>query len=151
VEARTRLALPQDLSEVRKIAVGSGLFDEEGVTLIEDRFRTEGSAIWILAETEETIGVVYGDVEPLTDQTWNALMLIVAPEAQSKGVGHLLMDAFERAIRDREARILLVETSSDENFEVARTFYKKLGFREESRFEAYYADGHDKITFWKRM
>jgi len=131
--------------------MGSGLFDEVGITLIEDRFQTDGTAIWILAETEETIGVVYGDVEALTDQTWNALMLIVAPEAQSKGVGRLLMDAFERTIGERAARILLVETSSDENFEVARTFYRKLGFREESRIEAYYADGHDKITFWKRL
>ncbi len=131
--------------------MGSGLFDEAGITLIEDRFQTDGTAIWILAETEETIGVVYGDVEALTDQTWNALMLIVAPEAQSKGVGRLLMDAFERTIGERAARILLVETSSDENFEVARTFYRKLGFREESRIEAYYADGHDKITFWKRL
>jgi len=151
VEARTRLAQPEDLSEVRKVALGSGLFDEVGITLIEDRFQTDGTAIWILAETEETIGVVYGDVEALTDQTWNALMLIVAPEAQSKGVGRLLMDAFERTIGERAARILLVETSSDENFEVARTFYRKLGFREESRIEAYYADGHDKITFWKRL
>ena len=47
------------------------------------------------------------------------------------------------------AKLLLIETSSVDSFELTRAFYRKLGFVEEARVREYYGPGDDKIIFWK--
>lgn len=63
----------------------------------------------------------------------------------------MLMNAFEAEIKSDGARIVLVDTSSGEDFESARALYSKLGFVKEAQVRDYYADGADKVTFWKRL
>lgn len=151
MQSEIRFATNNDLPAILELSISAGLFDEEGSAIISEKFGGSTTGIWLVAVSDQVVGVVYGEIEPVTKGTWNALMLAVRPSHQGKGIGRELMDAIESHARDRGGRVLLVETSSGEGLEAAREFYPKVGFREESRIQDYYADGHDKIIFWKRL
>ena len=47
--------------------------------------------------------------------------------------------------------MLLVETSSLDDYAGARAFYAGQGFVEEARIRDCYQAGEDKIIFWRRL
>ena len=73
------------------------------------------------------------------------------PTGQGTGVGGALVAATERDLATAGGRLLLVETSSLDDFAAARRFYDGLGFTREARLRDFYAEGEDKIVFWKRL
>ncbi len=64
--------------------------------------------------------------KPMTNGTWNVLMLLVDRDRQRQGHGSALMSYIEQTLRDRGERLLIVETSSLDEFEPARKFYSTL-------------------------
>ena len=56
-----------------------------------------------------------------------------------------------RAAGDEVARTLIVETSSLDDYDQARTFYNRRGFVEEARIRDFYGPGDDKVVFWKSL
>ena len=50
-----------------------------------------------------------------------------------------------------EARVLLVETSSTDQYEATRAFYEARGFDREALIREFYGPGDDKVVFWKAM
>jgi ribosomal protein S18 acetylase RimI-like enzyme len=146
-----RKASSEDASEILRLAEESGIFDADGLSLVQTKLSEMTSAKWLVAVNPNVVGVIYGDLEPVTEGTWNALMLLVQTDQRGKGIGRMLMNAFEAEVKSEGARIVLVDTSSGEDFETARALYSKLGFTQEAQVRDYYADGYDKVTFWKRL
>jgi len=108
--------------------------------------------LWLTCEWEgRAVGLCYGVPEQLTDGTWNMLTLAVHPDQQGKGVGTALVAAMEAKLREEEQRILIVETSGTDDFILTRQFYRKLGYRQEAVIHDFWADGADKIIFWKSL
>lgn len=66
------------------------------------------------------------------------LTVVVNPQAQGAGLGRKLMEAVLRALHAQRAEALFLEV--DEVNASAVALYRKLGFREVGRREAYYAD-----------
>ena len=98
----------------------------------------------------EILGVIYYCApEPMTQGTWNILMLLVCPEHQGQGYGKALIQHLEQILTDRGERLVIVETSSLENFQGAQAFYRKCGYQEEGRIKHFYDRGNDKIIFSK--
>jgi len=52
-------------------------------------------------------------------------------------------------LRNKDGRILIVETSGLESFGATRAFYRKNGYDEEARIRDFYNPGEDKIVFRK--
>ncbi len=82
---------------------------------------------------------------------WNLYFIGVQPARQGAGYGTALLAAVEDDLRARAARLLLVETSGVEGFELTRKFYRKHGYDEEARIRDYYGPGDDKVVFWKTL
>jgi ribosomal protein S18 acetylase RimI-like enzyme len=59
--------------------------------------------------------------------------------------------AVKAALRDRDRRLLLVETSGAPGFAGRRAFYRRLGFRREARVRDYDQAGEDKVTFTRAL
>ena len=78
-------------------------------------------------------------------------MLLVNPDHQGQGYGRALMNYIEQTLLERGERLLIVETSSLDDFESARRFYSKCGYNEEARIRDFYAEGDDKIVFSKTL
>jgi len=146
-----RTATTSDAPEILRLVEESDIFDSGGIELVRSKLTDMHASKWLVACDPDVVGVVYGDIEPVTDGTWNALMLLVQSDRRGGGIGRMLMGAFEESVMQEGARIVLVDTSGGEEFETARVLYTKLGFTQEARVRDYYADGHDKITFWKRL
>ena len=52
---------------------------------------------------------------------------------------------------EKEARTLIVDTSSLDEYQQARAFYAARGFVEEARVRDFYGPSDHKVTFWKRL
>jgi ribosomal protein S18 acetylase RimI-like enzyme len=96
-------------------------------------------------------GAAYYAAEVVSDRVWNLLMIAVLPEAQGQGIGEQLISHIETELRSVDQRILIVETSSTDQFDKTRDFYVRLGFTEEGRIRHYYGDDEHKVIFAKAL
>jgi ribosomal protein S18 acetylase RimI-like enzyme len=110
---------------------------------------------WLVAtDGGRVVGAAYYAPEPFSDRMWNLYCIAVAPGAHGTGVGGALIRAVEGSLRglgEQVARTLIVDTSSLEGYQRARTFYHRHGFVEEARVRDFYGPGDTKVTFWKSL
>jgi ribosomal protein S18 acetylase RimI-like enzyme len=110
----------------------------------------ESEAIWLTSHLDAiAVGFCFAEPEELTDGTWNMLALAVLPELQGKKLGTTLVEALEKHLRSKGQRILVVDTSSKDEFTLTRKFYAKNQYEEEARIRDFWAEGDDKVIFRK--
>lgn len=88
---------------------------------------------------------------PNTDRTYDLYWIAVDPVAQGTGAGSLLLNGVESALRDRDARMVVVETSSRSEYDGTRRFYARRGYAEVARMREFYAPGDDRVIYTKRV
>ena len=132
-----------DRSAILDIVEASGQFDAEGLThvaaTLDSSLAGGDEALWLTVEDGEPVGVAYCAPEPVTQGTWNLLMLWVRQGHEGRGHGLALVEHIERALVDASARLLIVETSGLPEFEGARRFYAKSGFTHEATIADFFA------------
>jgi ribosomal protein S18 acetylase RimI-like enzyme len=147
--ATTRPATRGDVPELKLVIESCGLFPPE---ILGDMMAghldgsTEASEFWLVVADSSSaapIGVAYCALEKLTNGTWNVLVLAVDAKYQRRGLGAELMKAVETELQRRTARLVLVETSSTDEYAKAQNFIKKIGFVEEGRVRHYYDEDFD--------
>ncbi|MGB3548313.1 MAG: GNAT family N-acetyltransferase [Saprospiraceae bacterium] len=149
-----RNILPADLTAAKTVIDSSGLFPSE---LLDDMIAPyfDGNPAeqrWIGYEDgDELLGLAFHAPEEMTDGTHNLYLIAVQKAAQGKGIGTTLMTDVEDHLRRSGQRILIVETSGLDGFELTRKFYDKLGYSEEARIREFYAACEDKVVFWKML
>lgn len=75
----------------------------------------------------------------------------VDPDCQGRGLGRRLLTAIERIAVEKGFRKLLVETYEHEDFNKARRFYERNGFRRTGRIADYLPDGSPMIVYAKTL
>ncbi len=148
-----RPAGKRDIPQIKIIADATELFPSELLDrMIAGYFDRSKVDLWFVSELDGK-AVSFGFCEPerMTEGTWNLLAIGVLPEKQSAGIGAAMMRYLEDQLRDRDARILLVETMGTPDFERTRAFYRKNGYVEEARIREFYEAGADKVVFWKHL
>lgn len=88
---------------------------------------------------------------PGTDRTYDLYWIAVHPSAQGTGAGTRLLEDVERRIQDEQARLLVVETSSRDDYEATRGFYRARGYAVAAELGNFYAPGDDRVIFTKRF
>ena len=150
-----------DAGPIKALAIINGMFAPDEVGWVDDALRRDrdGSSeddIWLVAVGSDkgVLAAAYVAPEPFGDRVWNLYFLAVDPRHQRKGVATTLLIHVEqslRAARDNVARVLIVETSSGEAYEGARSLYAQRGFIREAVVREFYGPGDDKVTFWKSL
>ncbi len=97
----------------------------------------------------EVLGYICYGKAPLTDAVYDLYWIVVHPVYQNQGAGSLLLNYAQQDLKRRQARLLLIETSSLPAYAKPRAFYTKNGFQEIARIKDYYEKGDDKIIFGK--
>ena len=100
---------------------------------------------------ERVLGYACAGPTPATEGTFDLYWLAVDPASQGKGVGRALVREVERDLRERGARLLLVETSSRPDYENTRAFYSRCGYTEAARIKDFYAPADDRIMLTTRL
>jgi ribosomal protein S18 acetylase RimI-like enzyme len=99
----------------------------------------------------ELAGYACYGATPGTDGTYDLYWIAVHPAHQRGGGGSRLLDEVERRLHDREARLLVVETSARFDYESTRRFYEKRGYAEHARLSDFYALGDDRVIYARRL
>ena len=86
---------------------------------------------------------------PGTDRTFDLYWIAVHPAAQGHGSGSRLLTEIESRLRERGARLLVVETSSRLQYAATRGFYLARGYHEVARMRDFYAPCDDRVIYTK--
>ncbi len=151
-DAQVRPATRKDLDEMKEVVSGT-LFPGEFLDgMIEPFFDGSDEERWLVSVSgPDVVGVAYYLPEPLTEGTWNLKAIGILPDRQHGGLGRGLLAAVEADLRERGARLLLIDTSSADEQAPARAFYQKDGYDLVSTIRDYWSEGDDKVTFAKRL
>jgi ribosomal protein S18 acetylase RimI-like enzyme len=110
---------------------------------------------WLVVDDDGSVvaGAYYAP-EPFADRMWNLYFISVDPSHQGDGTGAALIGHIECDLRGRGsevARVLIVETSSTDQYARTREFYARQGYIEEARIRQFYGPTDDKVVFWKSL
>ena len=62
-----------------------------------------------------------------------------------------MMQYVEQLLSARSKRILIVETSSDPQYELTRAFYESQAYRQEATIQDFWKEGEHKVIYWKKL
>jgi len=142
---------------VGDILAATGAFTESEIDvaleLFDDAMRSAES--YELAGVFDDDGALRGYAcwgpTPATDRGYDLYWIAVDPAAHGAGWGSTLMRAVEDRLRERNARLLVIETSSRSSYAVTRLFYERRGYVERARVRGFYAEGDDRVIFTKQL
>jgi ribosomal protein S18 acetylase RimI-like enzyme len=147
----------QDREKIERILAEVKVFPQEEIKValeVIDSYLSKSPDYIIKVGTDgnnNVLGYVcYGKV-PLTDAVWDIYWIAVGEEFQGKGIALQLMNSMEDDLKAKNARAIMVETSSMPEYKPARDFYMRTGFSEVSTIEDFYAEGNGKVVYRKNL
>ncbi len=151
---KVRPTVQGDIPALQDVLNSTELFPSEMLPDMVSGFLSGGdsSDIWLTCEKDGTaLGFCYAIPQDMADGAWNMLAIAVLQTEQGRGCGSAIARQLEADLKARGQRILIAETSGMESFAQTRDFYRKNGYVEEARIRDFWADGDDKIVFWKSL
>jgi ribosomal protein S18 acetylase RimI-like enzyme len=103
----------------------------------------------VAEEDGALLGYACWGLASMSDGTYDLYWIAVDPRGQGRGIGRMLVERCEDAVRSARGRSLLVETSSRAGYEGTLAFYRALNYEVLARFKDFYVAGDDKIVFGK--
>ena len=141
-------------SRIIEILVATKAFRDEEIEVALELFDSQGPDYEFIGEFSregDLIGYACYGATPGTTGTYDLYWIAVHPEHQGEGGGSRLLDEVERRLNEREARLLVVETSSRIDYESTRRFYERRGYAECASIRDFYAWGDDRVIYVKRL
>jgi ribosomal protein S18 acetylase RimI-like enzyme len=158
--ASIRLRTPRaaDRARVAEMVAATGAFrpDELDVALevFDDAVAQPGAdyhALGAYDDDDRLVGFTCYGPTPCTVHTWDLYWIVVDPAAQRLGVGKSLMASTEQAISSGGGRLVVVETSSRDDYSATHAFYEALRYVRAAHIPEYYAAADDLIVFTKQL
>lgn len=144
----------EDIQSLKEVLDSIELFPSQILEDLTSDFFTNPATtdIWFAAtEQEVPISIGYCAPEKLTEGTFNLYAIGVKQDIQGKGIGTAMMQYLEEHLTQKGHRILIVETSGTDDFELTRTFYENLGYHKEAVIRDFWSEGDDKVIYWKKL
>ncbi len=151
-----RKLIQSDREKIKRILESTGNFTEDEINiameLINIYINDENQKDYeIFVDEEENIirGYVCIGPRPLTTGTYDLYWIAVNPEVQSKGIGSRLIKYIEDHIKERQGRLILIETSGKPSYEKERKFYEKNMYSEIVNIRDFYNKGDSLVIYGK--
>jgi ribosomal protein S18 acetylase RimI-like enzyme len=94
--------------------------------------------------------VCYGPT-PMTAATYDLYWIVIHRAARGRGLAGALLAAMERALAQRQATAVRVETSEQDSHGAARRLYARHGYPEVARLDDFYGPGDALVLYYKRL
>ncbi len=157
-----RFAEKGDVDVIVKIAESTDYFKHDKVALelirstILDLINIEkkDGGVLVYEDNGEMLGFISYRKEKANVGVYWVSWFAVRKDVQRRGIGTLLMQELEKIARAYGARLLLVDTSGDDEWEparVARRFYEKMGFKRVCVIPRYYWDEDSAVIYVKYL
>jgi ribosomal protein S18 acetylase RimI-like enzyme len=149
-----RKVITQDIDALKQIVAQNKLFEPELLNdmLSDFLFNEASSDVWFtLLENNVPVAFAYCIAEKLTQGTYNILAVAVHKNLQGKGVGKKLISHIEQYLYEQKARIIIIESSGNDEYSAAKTFYYKIGYKQVATINEFWAEGEDKVIFLKKL
>ena len=146
-----------DRDRVREIVEATGVFKPDEVAIALEVFdgatAAPGDDYWAVGAYRDAVLTGYAAFGPVpcTAATWDLYWIAVDPALQGSGIGRTLMAHCERVIAAEGGRLVVVETSSREDYEPTRAFYERLGYDPQAAIADYYAPGDGLVVYTKSL
>jgi ribosomal protein S18 acetylase RimI-like enzyme len=102
-------------------------------------------------EVHTVVGYLCYGPTPLTDGTYDLYWVAVDPEYAGQGIGTLLLKHFENEREREKGRLIVIETSSNQEYSPTRQFYLKNGYMLAEAIKDFYRIGEDRVTYTKYL
>ena len=109
-----------------------------------------GYHVFVAEADSAVVGYICYGLTPLTEGTWDIYWIAVSADNRGRGIGGALMAHTEDKIRKAQARLIVIETSSQPEYEKTRRFHRSHGYEVIARIPDFYALGDDKLILQKR-
>lgn len=155
---KIRPMINEDRQEIVRILNHTPEFSRQEVKVageLIDAFLEKGASsdyhILVAVTDLKAVGYIcYGET-PLTEGTWDIYWIAVSPERKRQGLGHALLEAAEEKIREAGGRLVLIETSSQDEYRGTRDFYEDRGYGLIAHIPDFYTPGDDLIILRKAI
>ena len=150
--------IPSDVDSIRNIVRSSGFFSSEEVEMAvellqENLSRGESSGYYFsfVEISERVVGYsCYGPI-PCTKESYDLYWIAVLHEFRGRGIGRDLLQRTEEKIGEMGGKRIYVDTSSREQYEPTRSFYRAGGYEQEAVLKDFYSPGDDKVIYVKQL
>jgi ribosomal protein S18 acetylase RimI-like enzyme len=149
---------PSDRQPLRDLLARTGMFSPEEVgialELIDTVLQVPGQKdylINVLEQEGKVAGYYCVGPTPATAGTYDMYWIAVDPSVQGNGAGTRLNTHAEELIASRGGRLIVVETSSRQQYTPTRTFYERRGYTETARIRGYYRPDDDLVVYCKYL
>ena len=135
---------------------GTGLFREAEVAtaleLLDESLDGDDDYRFLGAfDGDDLTGYACFGPTPDTLGTYDLYWIAVDRARQSEGIGTQLVQAVERTVSAGGGRLIVVETSSRDDYNPTRAFYEARGFGRTATIPGYYAPGDDLVIYVKDL
>lgn len=160
LQSSIRPAASHDRDTVLQLGLLNDMFAPEEIDGLGHAFDAavpdgaDGHTWFVATDVDAVVAAAYVAPEPFSDRLWNLYFIAVHPDRHGAGTGSALLAHVEGWLRGKgpdEARVLLVETSSTEQYSDTRAFYAARGFDQEATIREFYGPGDHKVVFWKAL
>jgi ribosomal protein S18 acetylase RimI-like enzyme len=156
---KIRPMVVKDRTPLRSLLVGSQVFTPEEIdvamelidVVVKYPHQKDYQIDCMANGQDQPIGYICYGPAPMTEGTFDLYWIVVDSGYQSQGIGSRLLTFLEKRVRERHGRMILIDTSSIDQYEKAQKFYLRNGFQEVARIPDYYHPGNDRVTFCKRL
>ncbi len=152
-------AIEADGSQIRDIAARASVFSQEEVECVGELWEEYltlgtdccGYNFIVDREGDQVLGFACYGPRDLTHGVFDLYWIAVDSNSHRNGVGRVLLDACEQAVRKAGGRMLIAETSGTPPYESTRKFYIGMGYAIEATIKDFYVEGDDLVIFVKRF
>ena len=88
---------------------------------------------------------------PLTNGTYDLYWIAVNPNVQARGIGSGLVKYIEEYLKNKSARLVLIETSGKPGYEKERRFYEKNNYDKFVEIKDFYNKDDSLVVYGKYL
>jgi ribosomal protein S18 acetylase RimI-like enzyme len=148
------LVKKEDVEGLKKLLDTINLFPSEMLDgMIYDYLHNpDTKSVWFTCiEANEHVAVGFCTKEKLTNETYNLLAIGVSKAHQRKGIASKMIHFIEDHLKAKGSRMLIIETSSVDEFKQARKLYEKLNYTQLAQVKDFWDDNDHKLIFGKKL
>jgi ribosomal protein S18 acetylase RimI-like enzyme len=143
-------------ARLEQLTRATGLFREEevraAVELLDESLAGDDDYRFVGAfEADQLMGYACWGPTPGTTGTYDLYWIVVDREHQGRGIGTQLLAEVEQRRTTHDARLIVVETSSRDEYRPTRAFYEARGYARAATVPGYYAPGDDLVIYTKDL